>query len=185
MAYEIKLPSETTEQMVLDIAQKIDSICYPMLEIDHQQYNIGIFRANPLSYLPLFHNETLSGYVCMFPISEKAYSRITEELDETFCSRIDPADILRYEQGKRYRVLIDSIAVLPAHQGLRIFQLLIAHGFRFIHSLEQKDIMVDELIAYALNPDIVSFIERRNFKKVGQAKDGTLIYTCKKDNYAQ
>jgi GNAT superfamily N-acetyltransferase len=172
MEYEIKSPGEVTEQMVLDIGTKIDSICYPEQEF---MQTIKIFQANPLSYFTLFHNGTLYGYLCLFPISEKAYSKIIEELDESFCLKITPADILRYESGRHYRLLVDSLAILPSYKGRVMLRRLVAALVKFILSSEQKGIIIEELVAYALNPDIISFIERINFKRIGE----TRVYVCK------
>jgi len=151
-----------------------------ILEIDASVYPInlqgtfdevyGRFKANRDTYILLYFNNKLIGYLCFFPIKSILYDEIVNE-DKIFDSDI-PGELLeQYEAFNTYKLYVISTAIKPEYQKKGLSKYLIKGFFNFILDKKRNNIMFSSALSTSVTPEGKTMLDKMGFNKIKTISD--------------
>ncbi len=159
---------------------------YEILEIDKETYDTdllgdfdslnGRLQASLESYLLLYDQENLIGYITFFPISDDLYEKITT-LDMVFDDNIEPADLVPYSDN--YHLYLLSIVIKKSHRDKDGIKLLLAEFTSFLKEKEKLGYRLSEITALAVSDDGQKLLNSIGLSKRKSIKNKYSLYSGK------
>ncbi len=165
------------ENFIEDILY-IDSEVYPKEMCGNFDSVNARFEKNKDSYILLYDEKKLVGYMCFFPVVEKLGDEILDS-DMVFDDNITPDEICEYKDG--VTLFLISIAILPKYQNGNGIILLTNAFYEFIKEKNSNNAFIKRIIALAVSEGGSKLLKRMNFKKYKQIKDEYELFLLKNE----
>ena len=180
MAYRFVFYEGVTEAMVLDMEERIGSICYPEFA-GCAAGQLEVYRKNRRSRVALFNKDELIGYACMLPITDEAYLTVKEGLSDNFLLR--PDQVEEYEAGGHYKLYIDGFAIVPEERDYALSRRLVSAVFFEVGRMAEEGVEVDEIICYVTDRRVARLLEIEGFTKTRGASGQIYVCSIKKERF--
>lgn len=154
---------------------ELDKLCYEEHLLDTFDSVYNRYLANKNSYVLIYDNDTLVGYICYFPISNTLYNKIY--YDNIFVDTdIKSNDIVEYKEGESHNIFIISIAVHPNYRHRGISQILFQGMFNRIRHLKNNGVYINNIVAFAVSQAGEKCLLNNNFEKIKEIYEGISLY---------
>ncbi len=157
---------------------------YDILKIDNEVYDEDLcgdfdslnsrFQASKESYLLLFDEDKMVGYMAFFPISDDLYTKITT-LDMVFDDNIDPIELVPYSNN--YHMYIISIAIKESYRDKNGIKLLLAEFAALLDEKQKEGFSPSELTALAVSGDGSKLLNSIGLKKMKTIQEKYSLYS--------
>ena len=175
MDYTIINFGGVTEEMMREIVRVIDRQCFPDEQHD-PDYEFALYRMNNHTLCALYHDEKITGYIEMLPLTELACDELTQGVFDVEMFRTE--QIAEYKQGLTNTTLyVRTLAVLPGHGKMAASMRLISEAAAFAMKLAETGVKVDELVTYFTNEKLEKILARKGFKQKYLCRNGFPIYS--------
>jgi GNAT superfamily N-acetyltransferase len=162
---DIRYVNDKLDKDFINAILAIDASVYPLNLQGTFDEVYGRFKANRDTYVLLYHNGTLIGYFCFFPIKAALYDEIAGG-DKLFDSDI-PGEMLEpYKVFNTYKLFVISTAILPEHQKKGLSKYLINGFFQFILDKKENNIMFSSALSSSVTPRGKIMLDKIGFTKI-------------------
>lgn len=163
--------SKDTKIKFIDQVMSIDSSVYAKELLGTYESIRARFEKNNDSYTLVYDNDSLVGYMCLFPITGRLYKSITD--DKIFCDEdISSDDITDY--CKDSNLFMISVAIKPEYQhGEAVIELV--KGFKKF--LADKKGRINSISAFTVSEAGERFLSGIGFCKISDLGNGKALYT--------
>lgn len=180
MEYILKESTKVSEKFLEDIL-KLDATVYsPELQGDINSLK-NRYNKNKDSYLLLYKNEKLIGYICFFPItkelSEDIYTSNVIHDDD-----ITEKDISLYSKDSKTDIYILSIVIEKNHRDGEAVKTLTDGFVNYIQNKINSGYLLGNIIATAVSNDGIKFLNNLNLNEVKEIENGYRVMDCKASN---
>lgn len=173
------IESKNMETDFINDVLELDSIAYSEnMQGSYESVN-NRYKKNEDSYLLVYDEKTLIGYICFFPISKKLYNEMLVD-NKMKDDDISPKDIIPYTEGKSHNLFIISVVIHPDYRNGEAIKLLTSTFVDFIHNKIKTNYHINSILATAVSDDGVKFLERLNFEAIKTYDGGYKLFESKK-----
>jgi len=167
---DVRYVDDKLDRDFINAILEIDASVYPLNLQGTFDEVYGRFKANRDTYVLLYCNDKLIGYLCFFPIKAALYDEVANG-DKLFDSDI-PGDMLeQYNAHNTYRLFVISTAILPEHQRKGLSKHLINGFYQFILDKKKNDIVFSSALSTSVTPEGKIMLDRMGFKKIKAISD--------------
>jgi len=163
------------DNKLLNEIMEIDSLVYPKhLLATFDEFN-NRFLANRDSFILLYDDGKLIGYMCLFPVKPVLYNRILTE-DKLFDADITGDMIEQYRPHETYDLYLLSVAIRPEYQNRGLSKLLREGFFKYLSDKKDKGISFSSAVAVAISKEGQRLLEKIGFIKKKDITGGYILY---------
>ena len=161
--YVVKKPDTNDEDFLKDILE-LDKIVYTedvqgnLIELQER------FKSKKQDFLLVYKEKRIIGYMCFFPISDKASKQIQAQ-NKIYDNNIKAKDICNYRKDKATDIYVISVVITPEEQDTDAIRFLTNN---FIIDLKEKikqGFILKDIFATAVTNDGKKFLKNLNFKE--------------------
>jgi len=132
-----------------EMVRVIDCRCFPD-EPHDPDYELAMYRINKYTLCALYHDEKITGYIEMLPLTELAYDELAQGIFDV--ELLKPEHIAEYKPGLTNATLyVRTLAVLPEHGKMTASMRLISEAAAFALKLTDEGTKVNEMLTYFTN----------------------------------
>ncbi|MEF9984707.1 MAG: GNAT family N-acetyltransferase [Oscillospiraceae bacterium] len=175
--FEVLLGKDANEEFISDVLT-IDEVVYPSNMRGTKKSVRDRYLKNKDSYILIYENKDLVGYMCFFPVNANFYHEILFS-DEMFDDNIKAQDIQAYD--KENNLFLISVAILPSHQNGIAIKLMVASFKDFLKEKIANGQYINSITAVAISNAGEGLLERLNFEKIKSIEENHFLYCCTAD----
>ncbi len=171
---EIRYGKYAQRDFIADVL-KIDSLVYPE---DMRGTYCSVnerFMSNRDSYLLVYDDDRLVGYLCLFPITDELYSSFASS-DVMVDDNITPSQICKY----RYinNLFLISVAILPRYRNKTAVVMLTEELKTWIRNNNETGYVINSITAIAISEDGSKFLKSLQFELVRVIEGNHELFVC-------
>ena len=154
--------TKTTPELMIVYGKEMSGLLEQVITLDEQclseEYVTSLenlearFRANERSFVSVFHQDTLGGYVNFFPLHPDTLSKLRED-DLENDIEFDESDVLPWSKNTPTDLYLITIAVAPEHRGGQLTRLLVQAFKSELTALREEGYLFDQIFALIVTPD--------------------------------
>ena len=164
-----KYSHQVSDDFILDILH-IDETVFEPTARGTENSLLARYNANRESYILVYDESQIVGYLAFFPISNDLSMRILNE-DKPFDDNIQAEDILpEYVLDNCFDMFIISIAILPEYNGRGIGRELMGMYFGFIREKINIGCQIRKTYSYAFTDAGSKILAKFGFDEVKSIK---------------
>lgn len=149
--------SEHLEQVIT-----LDQLCLSSEYVTSLEKLKARFYANKRSFVSIFCDHILGGYVNFFPIHADTLAQVREDgLDNDI--DFDGSDVLPWSKTTPTDLYLITIAVSPEHRGSQVTRLLVQAFISELKALREEGYLFDRMYAMVVTQDGQRFLGRLGF----------------------
>lgn len=174
MELQVKHTTHLQDDFIQDVLRLDSSVYEEEMQGSFESVS-NRFHKNKDSYLLIYDDLKLVGYLCFFPIS-KELKRKMYEGNEMQDDNIIPEDILPYQQGVEHDLFIISVVIDQAYRNGMAVKLLTTEFVDFIEEKNKTNYMIGKVLGTAISEDGAKFLSRLNCHYVKTYEDGSKLF---------
>jgi len=161
---------EVSDDFISDIL-RIDEAVFEPSARGTKASLLARYNANRESYILVYDDSQIIGYVAFFPINSALGERIICE-DTAFDDNIQAQDILpSYAPGTDFDMFLISVAVLPEYGGRGIGKELMQKYFDFVSGKTKQGCLIKNTYSYAFTEAGAGILKKSGFNEVKSVQD--------------
>lgn len=165
----------TDEAAFINAVLSIDSTAYPPDMQGSFQSVSQRYQKNKDTYILVYDDDQLVGYLCFFPITHQLYQAVLTS-STLFDDNITADSICGY--GSQNYLFLISVAILPQYQNTAAIGMIETAFKHFLRDKNKQGQTIKGLAAVTVSPDGVKFLSRLNFQHFRKLGDGLDLYLC-------
>lgn len=108
------------------------------------------FKKVPESFLLLYEDEKIIGYICFFPVTDVFYEGMLLS-DNLYDNNIVPKDMEEFKRGNQHHIFIISMVINPNYKGKGLFRLLTKSFKERIKKYHDEGYLISDICGYAVS----------------------------------
>ncbi len=182
MALCIKTGLNAPKDFIKDVFE-IDKVTYSP-ELCGQIENLEKrYKVCPDSFLLVYDNDTLAGYINFFPVAKKLHNEMTDRNDLRMRDDdISVDEIHDWSTEEENNVFVLSIAILPQYKKGDAIILLSNSLLDFLREKRSKGFLITSIAGYAISLGGVKFLKRMNASLLKNTKEAYHFFYANSEN---
>ena len=108
------------------------------------------FKKVPESFLLLYEEDQIIGYICFFPVTDVFYEGMLSS-DKLYDNNIVPKDMETFAKNRRHHIFIISMVINPEFKARGLFRLLTNAFKERIKQYNEDGYMITDISGYAVS----------------------------------
>ena len=150
----------------------IDASVYPKKLQGTYNEIYGRLKANTDTFILLYDDEKIIGYLCLFPIKDILYEKIINE-DRIFDSDISGEYLEQYKPFNTYILYILSVVIIPEYQKQGLSKYLKIGFYNYLLNKKKNNIFFSLILSTS-----VSLAGKRFLERIGLCFKKSLFEGC-------
>jgi len=176
----LKTVDELDISLIVDVLN-IDSAVYPVHLRGTFDELYGRFTANRDTYVLLYDNNDLIGYLCLLPVKDELYEKISND-DRLYDSDIPYEQIEQYQPHNTYKLYAISTAIRPDYQGKGLSGLLIRGFYKYLLEKRKSNIRISSVLSSAVTSGGDLLLKKMGFTRIKELSGGYMLYELQVDD---
>ena len=128
------------------------------------------FKKVPESFLLLFDEDKIIGYICFFPVSNVFFNGMLES-DNLYDNNIVPEDMEELIKGNHHHIFIISMVINPEYKGNGLFRLLTSAFKNRIKKYHEDGYFISDISGYSVSGSVEHILKSFGFKIIKEISD--------------
>ena len=184
MALKIVLGPEAQEGFLNDVYEVDKSVYDPSL-CGKVENLYSRYEANRDTFILLYDDGFLAGYMNFFPICDAFYNQLMDEEDPTMRDDdIRPDELTAWQKDKANNIFVLSLALRPEYQKSGAVITITDAFLKFIRNKDAEGIKINSITGNTVSTGGTRFFKRLNGIKIKTLDHGYTCYSANKYDVA-